>query len=157
MSKICRIYDFPIIMQPPTQLTPQRAHEILTVFNGLKPKEIQSSAEQHQVQAALLRLARDSDYQILGILADTFEQGQQTLHSYATALTDKTPQPLQPISGPIYIKFNSQSDLCYVEPYTGEYRGVLVSYQSADDSRPNQMYGHFPWNLFLSKFTQKTA
>ena len=35
----------------------------------------------------------------------------------------------------------------YSSEYTGEYRGVLVSYQSEDNLIAGT-YGHFPLNLF---------
>ncbi len=39
----------------------------------------------------------------------------------------------------------------YLDQYTGEYRGVLVSCQSEDDLIAGT-YGHFPLDLFLNNY-----
>ncbi|NES92001.1 DUF1824 family protein, partial [Okeania sp. SIO2B9] len=36
----------------------------------------------------------------------------------------------------------------HLESYIGEYRGVLVSCQSAEDTGINGTYGHLPLDLF---------
>lgn len=136
-------------MSPSAAFTLQDAHNILVVFNGLQPKQIHSDIEAQQVRAAVLCLAQESDYQILGVLADTFDQGWQALISYTEALGAALPEPLQSITGPVYFKYNFESGRCHVERYNGEDRGVLVSYHSDIDGQPNDMYGHLPWDLFM--------
>jgi hypothetical protein len=89
-----------------------------------------------------------SDYQILGVCADTAEQAIAALHTYLQAfgLTD-LPVPAA-IAGVVYLKYNPKTGLCYLKPYEGEHRGVLVSCQSAYDGDVNETFGHFPLDLF---------
>lgn len=44
------------------------------------------------------------------------------------------------VKGPVYVKYNSQSQLCYVSPYVGQERGVLVQLGQ-------EQLGHFPLGL----------
>ncbi len=104
--------------------------------------------DREQLQQALLQVANHSDYQMLGICADSFAQGRQALETYAAALGyTQIPIP-EPIDGPVYIKFNPRSGGCYVDSYVGSHRGVLVSCQSAEEPGINEMYGHLPLDLF---------
>lgn len=127
----------------------QAAHELLKQFDCLTDAKTKAAiAPRASIQQALQEVARHSDYQILGICADTFTQGYAALQAYATALGYSLPAPPSPIEGSIYLKFNPRSGLCYVDSYNGEHRGVLVSCQSAYESGINEMYGHLPLNLF---------
>lgn len=125
------------------------ACQLLRQFNCLE------SDFNHQItpialQQALLQVAQASDYQILGICADSLEAGIQALKSYATALGYQPDLDLPPIEGSVYIKFNPKSRLCYADTYSGNHRGVLVSCQSADESDINEMFGHLPLDLFAN-------
>ncbi|HEY9647042.1 MAG TPA: DUF1824 family protein [Chroococcidiopsis sp.] len=125
----------------------------------LKPFDCPSAAEgtsapplppaydREAVRQALLTVAQHSDYQILGICADTIAQGLAALQSYATLLGYTPSMDIAPMEGPVYIKFNPKSGLCYVDSYNGHHRGVLVSCQSAYDSGLNAMFGHLPLDL----------
>ena len=130
----------------------QAAHTLLKAFDCLIPKAIASETERQQVQQALLEVAKHSDYQILGICADTTEQGYQALKSYATALGYEAIGAVEPeakdLAGAIYLKFNPNLGSCYLAPYEGSHRGVLVSCQSAYEAGLNEMYGHLPADLF---------
>ena len=135
----------------------QAAHTLLKAFDCLIPKAIASETERQQVQQALLEVVKHSDYQILGICADTTEQGYQALKSYATALgyeaiaheaIGATDSESKDLAGAIYLKFNPKLGSCYLAPYEGTHRGVLVSCQSAYESGLNEMYGHLPADLF---------
>ncbi|PZD71830.1 hypothetical protein C1752_04512 [Acaryochloris thomasi RCC1774] len=125
-------------------LTLQQAHDLLVIFET----ESEPTPNLPETQAALCRVIDASDDQILGILASTFTQGISALNDYAKALGHSISQPLEPVEGPIYIKFNPQTNLCYCESYTGEHRGVLVSCQSAVEGGLNHMYGHLPLDLW---------
>lgn len=140
-------------------LTLEQAHNHLKQFDcveqtphnkrdDIKPPSSDASLERKQLQQALLQVANHSDYQMLGICADSFAQGRQALETYATALGYTQIPALEPIAGPVYIKFNPRSGGCYVDSYVGVHRGVLVSCQSAEDSGINEMYGHLPLDLF---------
>lgn len=114
-----------------------------------RPSLPDTPEEQETLRQALLLVAKHSEYQILGICAETFEQGYLALTSYSAALGCSIEFNLEPIPGVVYIKFNPKSGLHYVDTYQGEHRGVLVSCQSAYESGINEMYGHLPLNLFL--------
>jgi hypothetical protein len=126
----------------------EEAHTHLKQFDCLTSQSVQTASEREKLRQALLQVVERSDYQMLGICADTLSQGQRALETYAKALgyTPKLQSSL--ISGAVYIKFNPNSALCYADTYQGSHRGVLVSCQSADDSGINEMYGHLPLDLF---------
>ncbi len=129
-------------------LTVQQAQQLLKPFNCIENKLINSESEKTLIRQALLLLAEQSDYQILGICADTAAQGLSALKSYAKALGYEPNLDLEPIDCSVYIKFNPKSGLCYLDSYTGTHRGVLVSCQSAYQEGINDMYGHLPLDLF---------
>jgi Domain of unknown function (DUF1824) len=128
-----------------SNLTVEEAHSSLKQFDCLKPDVV---VDRDRLRQALLLVAAQSDYQILGICAETFAQGCQALQDYASALGYALSLNLSRIEGSTYIKFNPRLDSCYVDAYTGAYRGVLVSCQSDDTAGINEMYGHLPLNLF---------
>ncbi|WP_088893287.1 DUF1824 family protein [Leptolyngbya ohadii] len=139
-------------MPSPTVLTLAEADRLLKQFSCLKPldnpSDQDSSGDRAQLRQALLQVVAESDYQMLGICADSIEQGQKALVSYAKALGYPPNLEVQCIDGPVYIKFNSKAMSCYSSPYEGEHRGVLVSCQSTDGEGINEMYGHLPIDLF---------
>lgn len=135
-------------MSTSTNLTVEEAQKLLKPFNCLEPKSVNSESEKVLLRQALLLLAEHSDYQILGICADTMAQGLSALKTYSAALGSKPNLHLTPVDGSVYIKFNPKTRLCYAESYTGIHRGVLVSYQSAYEGQINDMYGHLPLDLF---------
>lgn len=130
-------------------LTVQSAQELLKTFNCLEGKTANSETERDLIRQALLLLTKHSDYQIFGVCADTTTQGLAALKNYVEALGYKPSFDITPIEGAVYIKFNPNSGLCYLDSYTGIHRGVLVSYQSSDDEGINEMYGHLPVDLFV--------
>lgn len=131
-----------------THLTLQEAQELLNQFNCIENKSINSESEKDRIRQALLLLTKHSDYQILGICADTAAQGLAALKTYSKALDYQPNLNLAPIDGSVYLKFNPKSGLCYLDSYTGTHRGVLVSFQSAYADGINEMYGHLPLDLF---------
>lgn len=132
----------------PTNLTLTEAQEILKQFDCIKPIPNDSLPQKELIRQALLLVSSQSDYQILGICADTAEQGILALKNYSTALGYEANSELTPIDGTVYIKYNPATGLCYIDSYTGHYRGVLVSCQSANPDGINDMYGHLPLDLF---------
>ncbi len=50
------------------------------------------------------------------------------------------------IQGVVYIKYNSVSQVCYVSPYLGQERGVLLQLG-------HEQLGHFPLGLFDENMT----
>ena len=132
----------------PTNFTVVEAQNILRAFNGGETKSAAPS-EKALIRQALLLLTSLSDYQILGICADTVVQGLLALKTYSEALGYQPTLDSAPIPGSVYIKFNPKSGLCYLDSYLGKHRGVLVSCQSSQDGSINEMYGHLPLDLFV--------
>lgn len=130
-----------------TPLDSETAHRILKQFSTLQLGSVEP-INRDSLQQALLLAASQSDYQMLGVCADTLEQGIRALEGYAKALSYSPNLDLEPVEGSVYIKFNPNSAKSYASPYDGEHRGVLVSCQSADDTDLNEMYGHLPLDLF---------
>ncbi|NER27021.1 MAG: DUF1824 family protein [Symploca sp. SIO1C4] len=135
-------------IQKSTNLSLQEAQEILKPFNCVEGKTVNSESEKVIVRQALLFVTEHSDYQILGICAETMAQGLSALKTYAEALGYEPPLDFTSIDGPVYIKFNGNSGLNYLDSYVGEHRGVLVSCQSSYEGGINEMYGHLPLDLF---------
>ncbi|HEY9634067.1 MAG TPA: DUF1824 family protein [Coleofasciculaceae cyanobacterium] len=133
-----------------TNLTVDEAQQLLKPFNCIEGKSVNSESEKALLRQALLLLTQHSDYQILGICADTMAQGLSALKTYSEALGYDPNLDLSPIDGSVYVKFNPKTGLCYLDSYTGTHRGVLVSYQSSYDGQINEMYGHLPLDLFES-------
>ncbi len=100
------------------------------------------------VRQALLQVTHHSDYQLLGVCADTADRGIAALQSYLRALGYPSEVDLQEMPGSVYIKFNGKVGSSYLDSYTGTYRGVLVSCQSQFAEGVNETYGHLPLNLF---------
>ena len=134
--------------QNPTDLTAEVAQKVLKDFS--LDTLVESAAEKALVRQALLVIADLSDYQNLGVCADTAEQGFSALASYLEALGYKVTldRALTSVAGAVYLKFNTKRESYYLDSYTGQYRGVLVSCQSSDYEEINGTYGHFPLDLF---------
>lgn len=135
------------------QLAIAEAEKILKEYSCLQIKTVDSISEKKTLQQALLTLAKNSDYQMLGVCADQLDAGKTALISYLQALgyTPNLPEQLvnNQIDGAIYIKFNGMKQTYHSDSYQGEYRGVLVSCQSSDPQMVNGTYGHLPLNLFI--------
>jgi hypothetical protein len=133
----------------PQNLTDKDAKKILNKFNCLDIAPILKPSEKVVVRNALILLTKLTDYQILGICADTAEEGILAMKTYSLALGYEPPDNLLTPEGPVYIKLNGKNGLCYLDSYAGHHRGVLVSCQSYDEGGINEMYGHLPLDLFV--------
>lgn len=116
-----------------------------TCLDRLTPEDIPAPEVTRQ---ALHIVADRSDYQIFGICADTVAEANQALQDYLAVLQYDDRPTLTPLEGPVYVKYNPHTGLCHAAPYGGEYRGVLVSCQSAYDQDINETFGHLPLDLF---------
>jgi hypothetical protein len=132
-----------------TNLTVSEAKKILNKFNCLDIAPVVKPSEKVLIRQGLLLLTSLSDYQILGICADTEEEGMLATKTYSQALGYEVPSNLPSIEGPVYIKLNGKNGLCYLDSYPGHHRGVLVSCQSYNEGGINEMYGHLPLDLFV--------
>jgi hypothetical protein len=120
----------------------------LNRFSCLSTPPALNEQEQADVRAALLLLNELSDYQTLGICAETLAQGRAAASAYVSALVKPVEIDLPEREGPVYIKFNTLKGAWYLDSYSGSSRGVLITYHSSDVDEVNGTYGPFPLNLF---------
>ncbi|MEH2274421.1 MAG: DUF1824 family protein [Nostoc sp.] len=133
----------------PQNLTAEEAKKLLNKFNCLDIAPVLKPSEKSVIRSALILITKLADYQILGICADTAEEGILAMKTYSLALGYEPPSNLLTPEGPVYIKLNGKNGLCYLDSYAGHHRGVLVSCQSYDEDGINEMYGHLPLDLFV--------
>lgn len=136
-----------------TNLTVSEAKKILNKFNCLDIAPVVKPSEKVLIRQGLLLLTSLSDYQILGICADTEEEGMLATKTYSQALGYEVPSNLPPIEGPVYIKLNGKNGLCYLDSYAGHHRGVLVSCQSYKEGESTKCMDICPW-IYLYKLHQ---
>ncbi|MBE9049856.1 DUF1824 family protein [Nostocales cyanobacterium LEGE 11386] len=130
-------------------LTISEAKKILNKFNCLDIAPILKPSEKALVCRALILVTSISDYQILGICADTAEEALLAMRTYSHAFGHEVPSNLAAPEGPVYIKLNGKNGMCYLDSYAGHHRGVLISCQSYNEGGINEMYGHLPLDLFV--------
>jgi hypothetical protein len=136
-------------------LTLTAAQTLLEQYSCLESQSLPALAAVSELQMALRQVVSASDRQIFGVCAETLSAGWSGLQIYLQSLGLAVPSPdslgaMDPeqVTGPVYIKFNSSNGRCFWEPYTGVFRGVLVSCQSDFDDGINGTYGHLPLDLF---------
>ncbi|MGG6297106.1 DUF1824 family protein [Leptolyngbya sp. AN02str] len=140
-----------MVISDGSSLTCAQAHQLLKRWDCLTGHQ-PSMAERDDLRSAVRTVAHHSDYQILGICAESLSLGVQALLAYAAALGySPSPAHLPELDGPVYLKFNPKSGLLYGDRYVGPHRGVLVSCQSAYADGLNEMYGHLPLDLFAQE------
>ena len=127
----------------------KKQKKILNKFNCVDIAPAIKQSEKSTIREGLLFFASLSDYQILGICADTAQEGMLAMKTFSLALGYEPPTNLPVIEGPVYIKLNGKNGLCYIDSYSGHHRGVLVSCQSYSPEGINEMYGHLPLDLFV--------
>lgn len=113
-----------------------------------------SNEQKHEIRASLLWLNDQSEYQTLGICAASLSEAETALKSYVSALS----QPIQvdlpydglQKTGAVFIKFNTLKNAWYLDSYSGNSRGVLVTYHATEPGLEdvNGTYGPFPLDLF---------
>ncbi len=109
------------------------------------------SAEQRQaICSALLWLNDISEYQTLGICADTLAAAEAALKGYVAALSQPVQIDIPDQIGAVYLKFNTLKNAWYLDGYSGKSRGVLVTYHTSEPelAEVNGTYGPFPLDLF---------
>lgn len=106
--------------------------------------------QRQAIQADLLWLNEMSEYQTLGICADTITEAEAALKKYVTALSQPITVDLPDQAGAVFLKFNTLKNAWYVDGYSGSSRGVLVTYHTSepDLADVNGTYGYFPLDLF---------
>ncbi|ELS00461.1 protein of unknown function (DUF1824) [Xenococcus sp. PCC 7305] len=136
---------------PSNSLTIAEAVNFLKRYGCDRDRQNNSSADYPLLRQALLLIIKESEWENLGVCADNPNQGLAAVKSYLAAIgyqdnfVAEIPEDL--LDEPVYIKFNTQKMSCYLDSYTGDYRGVLVAIQG-EDERVLGTYGHFPLDLF---------
>ncbi|MGB3786651.1 MAG: DUF1824 family protein [Phormidesmis sp.] len=121
------------------------------VKSTLKTTSASLSLEQRQtIRADLLWLNEMSEYQTLGICADSITEAEAALKGYVAALSQSISVDLPEQSGAVFLKFNTLKNAWYLDGYSGESRGVLVTYHTSEPELDavNGTYGPFPLDLF---------
>lgn len=132
-------------------LTISNAQKILNEYTCLNLKSVQSADDKEKVHQALQTLIEASDYQLLGICANSPSEAMKALTAYLQVLGYAIPSDFKPnleVAGAIYLKFNGLKQTCHLDSYQGDYRGVLISCQSSDPEGVNGTYGYLPLDLF---------
>ncbi|MGD1899675.1 MAG: DUF1824 family protein [Phormidesmis sp.] len=113
------------------------------------PQEM-SEAQTQTVREHLLWLNEHSEYQTLGICAGTLGEAEAALKGYVSALSQPIRVDIPPRDGAVFLKFNTLKNAWYVDGYTGDSRGVLVTYHTSEPELDdvNGTYGPFPLDLF---------
>jgi len=127
------------------------ARKLLDQYSCTEQKAVNSQQKKQELQTAIQQIAKESEWENLGICADNTQQAIMALKDYLTAFGyDINPVNFDQVSEmntPVYIKFSTKQMGFYQDNYTGDYRGVLVSCQGEDDLIAG-VYGHLPLDLF---------
>ena len=118
---------------------------------SLLTTETDLSAEQKQtIREELLWLNEQSEYQTLGICAESLAAAEAALKNYVAALSQPIQVDIPPQSGAVFLKFNTLKNAWYLDGYSGDSRGVLVTYHTSEPEldEVNGTYGPFPLDLF---------
>ncbi len=109
-----------------------------------------SAEEAQAVRAALLWLNEQSEYQTLGICADSLTDAARALKGYVAALSEPVQVDIAPQEGAVFLKFNTLKNAWYLDGYSGNSRGVLVTYHTSEPELDavNGTYGPFSLDLF---------
>jgi hypothetical protein len=126
-----------------------KAVKFLKIYSCQPSIQAPSETEISQLRKALLIVARESEWENLGVCADNLIQGLNALQSYLTALGYNYNFALEQVESAesVYIKFNTKKMNYYTDSYNGNSRGVLVAMQG-DNEAIIGTYGYFPLNLF---------
>ncbi len=138
----------PSVAEIAAQLKATRKH-LVKISLIHKPAEL-SEQQRQSVRSELLWLGEQSEYQTLGICADTLAEAEVALKGYVKALSQSIQVDISPREGAVFLKFNTLKNAWYVDGYSGESRGVLVTYHTSEPEMAdvNGTYGPFPLDLF---------
>jgi hypothetical protein len=139
-------------MTPPTPTAADivAIRQRLSQFSRLATPPHLSAVVAAQVRDDLRSFNEWSDYQTLGICADTLAEGQQALELFLAALGVAVSLDLPAREGPIYLKFNTLKGAWYLDDYSGVSRGVLITFHTSEPelSELSGTYGPFSFDLF---------
>jgi hypothetical protein len=111
-------------------------------------KSLQLKTEKDRIYGALTIVLNESEFQNLGVCAESHAEGLLALQQYLAAFGEEVQPTCADPGKPLYIKYNGRTQGCYSEPYDGDHRGVIVACYSSYDDGVNETFGHFPLDLF---------
>jgi hypothetical protein len=113
------------------------------------PPEL-GAEEKSQMREDIACFNKWSDYQTLGVCADTLEEGRRSLEAFLRALGVIARLDLPGREGAVYLKFNTLKRAWYLDDYGGLSRGVLITFQcsEAETAEVAGTYGPFPLDLY---------
>ena len=126
------------------------ARQLLTKL-GLQTQPADLTEKERQtVREALLWLNENSEYQTIGICADSLAEAEAALKGYVSALSQPIQVNIPGRAGAVFLKFNTLKNAWYIDDYSGSSRGVLVTYHTSEPEEDdvNGTYGPFPLDLF---------
>lgn len=138
----------PSIAEITTKLKSTRQH--LTEVSLIHAPTALSEAQKQTICEELLWLNEQSEYQTLGICADSLEAAEAALKGYVGVLSQPIQVDIPPQAGAVFLKFNTLKNAWYLDGYSGDSRGVLVTYHTSEPELDdvNGTYGPFPLDLF---------
>lgn len=109
-----------------------------------------TETQRQTIREALLWLNENSEYQTLGICADSLTEAEAALKSYVKAMSQPIQVDIPAQAGAVFLKFNTLKNAWYVDGYSGDSRGVLLTYHTSEpeEDEVNGTYGPFPLDLF---------
>jgi hypothetical protein len=118
-----------------------------------------SDAQKQSVREALLWLNEISEYQTLGICASDLSAAIAALKGYVAALSEPINVDIPDQAGAVFLKFNTLKNAWYLDGYSGDSRGVLVTYHTSEPEleNVNGTYGPFPLNLFENSLFENSG
>ncbi|NMF83617.1 DUF1824 family protein [Nodosilinea sp. P-1105] len=139
-----------VIPPVPSQDQLSTIRQRLNRFSCLKTPAQLTPAEIDQVKADLQCFNEWSEYQTLGICADSLTEGKTAMESFLAALGVTVNLDLPERQGPIYLKFNTLKGAWYLDDYSGNSRGVLITFHTTEPDMAELVgtYGPLPLGLF---------
>lgn len=109
-----------------------------------------TDSQAETVRESLLWLNANSEYQTLGICANNLTEAKAALIGYIAAISQPIQVDIPDREGAVFLKFNTLKNAWYIDNYSGESRGVLVTYHTSEpeEDEVNGTYGPFPLDLF---------
>ncbi len=122
---------------------------LITISLLHAPAELSDSQAQ-AIRSALLWLNDISEYQTLGVCAGSLADAEAAVKGYVAALSQPINVDIPAQDGAVFLKFNTLKNAWYVDGYSGDSRGVLVTYHTSEPELDdvNGTYGPFPLDLF---------
>lgn len=122
----------------------------LNQFSCLTTPPDLGEAEDEQVRQDLATFNDLSDYQTLGICAGSLAEAKTAMEAFLAALGVTVTLDLPAREGAVYLKFNTLKGAWYLDDYSGQSRGVLITFHSSEPELEDLVgtYGPFPFALF---------